>query len=368
MRSFFGLLALTAILFQFLSHLGFAALGPQRCYYAAGKLASDEIIPCYTSHNPEVFSCCQVGDVCLRRGACFNKETGVAYQYACTDPSYLDERCPEKCHVNPDRSPWAGLVFCNGRSGMPNNTWLCHNPDNCGNRGDCATSSWGERVARIVPDEPVGCKDLKTDDKHVAFREAGVIPDVTALPSRSALSSWWAEFADQTKPVLVATPKSTYVSTTATAIPTGAAAHPEWHKAPSTIGLGVGLGLGIPVLLGIAGLIYFCVRRQRKRKAENNTVDTTEPTEPAHPESGFPIEKKDVAASHGFKAELDGTPSIERYGSPGPSEMQDTSMMGSPYGSPLVSPATIHEGFKGSDEIYKAEGGGRPGQAHEMAG
>ncbi|KAF2829252.1 hypothetical protein CC86DRAFT_187286 [Ophiobolus disseminans] len=136
-------------------------------------------------------------------------------------------------------------------------------------------------------------------------------------------------------------------------------------KNSTTIGLAVGLGVGIPLLLGLLALTFFCLRRHNKNKA---TPTTPAPTEPIPPTTNFQNDKKDVAASHGFKAELDGTPHIS---SPAPSEMQDTSVVGSPYGSPVVSPATIHEGFEGAgaDEIYKLRGGGKVGgQAHEMAG
>jgi hypothetical protein len=173
------------------------------------------------------------------------------------------------------------------------------------------------------------------------------------------MASFWAANTDRYK--------SIPAYTTGSGIPSPTNSHPANYtssdKTSTTIGLAVGLGVGIPLLIGIAALVFFCVRRQRKKKTNANA--TTEPTELMLPESGYPVEKKGVTASYGFKAELDGTPNIN---SPGPSEMQDTSVMGSPYGSPLVSPATINEGFKGSDEISKHYGGGKTGQAHEMVG
>ena len=152
-------LALTCLLFHSVTHLTIVVASPQLCYYAANKLASDDIIPCYTSTNPDTYSCCKIGDTCLRRGACYNGNTGVTYQYGCTDSSYLDERCPPKCGLGTEVSHWTGLVYCNGtNNGMPNNTWLCHHPENCGGKGDCATKTWDEGVARIVPEDPVGVR------------------------------------------------------------------------------------------------------------------------------------------------------------------------------------------------------------------
>ena len=196
----------------------------------------------------------------------------------------------------------------------------------------------------------------------MAINATTTLRDGDFLPNATATASFWAANTDRYKSIPAYTTGSDMPSSTNSP----PANHASSDKTSTTIGLAVGLGVGVPLLIGIAALIFFCVRRQRKKKTDPMaSTEPTEPTEPAQPASAYPDDKKDAVASHGFKAELDATPNI---GSPGPSEMQDTSVMGSPYGSPLVSPATIHEGFKGSDEIYKAEGGGRPGQAHEMAG
>ncbi|KAF1993698.1 hypothetical protein P154DRAFT_412539, partial [Amniculicola lignicola CBS 123094] len=65
------------------------------CYYDVGKLAPDYIIPCYTAFEGS-FSCCKRGNVCLQQNACYDGDTGVTYQYGCTDKKYKDPRCPQK--------------------------------------------------------------------------------------------------------------------------------------------------------------------------------------------------------------------------------------------------------------------------------
>jgi hypothetical protein len=233
-------------------------------------------------------------------------------------------------------------------------------------------------VARIVPEQPVGCKDLKNDkEEFVAFKQNGSLADVVALPARVATSSWWAEHTDQSRIAVSTSSKvestSSSAAATTTTTPITLPTHAHLKKTATTIGLAVGLGVDIPLLLIIVALTFFCLRRQRKNK--NNTTLNPDPTtnpdiaspHTMPPAYDYPGEKKDVAASHAHvKAELDGTPNI---GSPGPSEMQDTSVVGSPYGSPIGSPKTVYDGFQGPDEIRKAERGAKTGvQAHEMAG
>jgi hypothetical protein len=308
---------------------------PQLCYYDDNKLAMDEIIPCYTGIKTDHYPCCKVNSMCLRNSACYDPISKVTYQYGCTDPTYQHESCPKKCNLRSDVSKWTGLVFCDGKNNMPRNKWICHDPENCGGISDCATKPWDDEVENLHPTIPTNCDTLNHDEKYVAFNDTNPIREVIKLPERQSLSSWWVEHTDQLSTVQSASVSVTAIASTTTgagaaATSSNKSAHSSSSKTATTIGLAVGLGVGIPLLLIIAALTFFCLRRQRKNK--NNTTLNPDPAiaspHTMPPAYDYPGEEKDIAASHGhIKAELDGTPNI---GSPGPSEMQDTSVVCSP--------------------------------------
>ncbi|KAF2265732.1 hypothetical protein CC78DRAFT_172962 [Lojkania enalia] len=90
------LLAL-ALLFSRLA----AAAYEQRCYYDAGRLAPNYILPCYMEgFGLPAYSCCKQGSNCLKQGACWDAITKVTYQYGCTDSTYQDDKCPKKCGLD----------------------------------------------------------------------------------------------------------------------------------------------------------------------------------------------------------------------------------------------------------------------------
>jgi hypothetical protein len=67
------------------------AASAQSCYYAAGKLALEQYVPC--ASGPETTSCCLAGDYCLSDGACFGSGTNMTYIAGCTDSSFKDSTC-----------------------------------------------------------------------------------------------------------------------------------------------------------------------------------------------------------------------------------------------------------------------------------
>ena len=73
----------------------------QNCYYGPGakyQASGVDLVPCQNSGNS---ACCIAGDTCLAGNACFNYDSGVTYQYGCTDITYKDESCPFKCGWSP---------------------------------------------------------------------------------------------------------------------------------------------------------------------------------------------------------------------------------------------------------------------------
>lgn len=256
-----------------------------------------------------------------------------------------------------------GLVFCNAKNGnnVPNNTWICHHPGNC-NDNECHNSTSNEEIQNISKSE---CGDLQHGKDFLALASYGtVIPTIRLLPKTSNTTesaAYWANYTDRWKDVDLGTGGGSSPGSSPDSINSS---HASTDKTATTIGMAIGLGAGIPILLGIAAAVFFYLRHQRKEKANTTANDTIVPSHSTHPAPEYPDDKKGAVASDGFKAELGGTqPPI----SPGPSEMQDTSVKGSSYVSPLVSPATMHDGFKG-EGISKYQGPYMRSHPHEMAG
>lgn len=341
---------------------------PQPCYYDIDTLASDDLLPCYGSTISQHYSCCRAGDKCLENNACYDVDTGVTYLYGCTDPTFRDPHCSSKCNLDTRKSHWVGLVFCNGTEGLPNNQWMCNHPENCGDKNGCAERNWDDSIER--PPE-VGCEDLYHNESYVAFEASSTLSDIAALPYPSRTASWWSEHADRyqttgTTSSIVSVIDTTTTSSddirtssaTATLSRSGMATvaststiNPSETTDPAAlatsgkkavgVSIGIGIGLGIPVLLGLAGLTLFYVRRQNKKHKAALSAAV----------ASHPPEKSDAAAFYGHKCELNGTPVCELPGSPQPSELQGSTVQGTPQQSPFVSPETIHEEFGRTERL-----------------
>ena len=378
---------------------------PHPCYYDVDKLASDSVIPCYPSTFSSHYSCCHVGDKCLEENACHNVELGVTYLYGCTDPSFKDSHCPQKCKLDTDKSHWVGLVFCNGTNELPSDEWVCHHPDNCAGIEECDEKVWDEDIEIW---RGAGCDNLKHDEEYVAFDWGSTLSDIAALPSSSRLASYWSANSDRTNPsagtlTLIppmvrttsesestvtaspgysasTTPSSTlrHISTTITTDSTPATSTtspspttpvPARGKT-ATIGLGVGIGVGVPVLLGLAGLTCFYIRRQRK----NSQAALVIPSVDYPPEKGAvtDIYAHNVGTpgpGYAHKAELDGTPIVETCGSPTPSELPGSIVSDTPCQSPFVSPEIVQREFERKERMSaRVEGEGEGPGAQELPG
>ncbi|KAH9882061.1 hypothetical protein J1614_001233 [Plenodomus biglobosus] len=366
---------------QFLLPFQIRANSPQLCYYANDTLASDDIIPCYTSVTSDHYSCCKVGDKCLRHNACYSLDFGVTYQYGCTDSTFQDSHCPSKCNLDTERSPWVGLVFCNGARATPKNMWICHHPDNCGGRTDCAEGNWEPGLQKLWD---TTCENIINEPPYVAFEESSTLSDIAALPVKTELSKWWVDHADRTMittssllatSVIAESPTTpTMTSATASTAPRKISSLTDLiptptipattNKKPTSTTLGIGVGLGNPILLALIALSIFYLRRHRKKHKAALTALPASSDE-------YPPEKQDVHASHVHHAELDGTPIFESPGSPHPSELQGSTAMTTPAAcqSPFASPETVQTGFGGG---HSAQCGGVVGErgngvkVHEM--
>ncbi|KAI8942682.1 hypothetical protein NX059_000732 [Plenodomus lindquistii] len=373
------------LLTQFLLPFLTLAKSPQLCYYANDTLASEDIIPCYTSVTTDHYACCKVGDKCLRHNSCYSLDFGVTYQYGCTDLSFRDAHCPTKCNLDTEKSHWVGLVFCNGTNNLPDDTWVCHHPDNCGGRSDCGEGIWDPDIQRL---EGTTCDNVDHEERYVAFKESSTLSDIAALPVRTELSSWWVVHADRTAVTKASamssgmsglslapssatmtgqavsmTTSTNAISSTSTSTSTtlmSGETHPAaTNEKTITLGLGIGLGIGIPILLSLIALIIFFVRRQRNKHKAGPAASPGSWDE-------YTSEKGEVYAHHAQQqSELDGTPIFESPVSPQLSELQGSSTLGSPCQSPFVSPETVQGEFGVGGGVGDQGWGAR--RVHEMA-
>ncbi|KAK4198388.1 hypothetical protein QBC40DRAFT_256125 [Triangularia verruculosa] len=80
------------------------------CYYAPGKKAHEQFIPCGNVDFGNNM-CCWAGSFCLGPGnICQMPDEGAVYMAGCTDSTYEDPSCPDK-KVYSDQ-PWTDMVIC----------------------------------------------------------------------------------------------------------------------------------------------------------------------------------------------------------------------------------------------------------------
>ncbi|KXT08372.1 hypothetical protein AC579_2990 [Pseudocercospora musae] len=172
------------------------ALGQQQCYFSAGAQyrAESQVVPC---NGTGASTCCLLGDTCLSGNTCYNHATGNLYQYGCTDINYKDGSCPYKCGLDPNKSPWIALEYCQDVQDL-SNTWICHSPDSCG-------CDWQSSSDLLVL-QPRGCKEMGSDALVALYAPDKLAPYVSLpssiggstgyySPTVSAGSNTWVETA-----------------------------------------------------------------------------------------------------------------------------------------------------------------------------
>ncbi|ROW03031.1 hypothetical protein VMCG_05830 [Cytospora schulzeri] len=78
------------------------------CFYAPGKQASDNMIPCGNAASG-TYNCCEEGDFCLESNICYNTNHSTTYMAGCTNEEFGSSNCPTK--GNSDQ-PLLNLVQC----------------------------------------------------------------------------------------------------------------------------------------------------------------------------------------------------------------------------------------------------------------
>ncbi|KIV82198.1 hypothetical protein PV11_04325 [Exophiala sideris] len=253
-----------------------SAVAQNECYYAANKRAGSAIIPCGTGTYS---ACCQIGDLCLSDGACWNPTHNVTYLYGCTDPNYADSTCPWKCGSDFDNAPYVGLDYC---SNTTQNEWSCtHPPSNSDS---------------IQPFPAQEC----LDDSIIAFAGPSSLQPILSLPTDIGGSTEWFSEVNPTSYILDPnyTPTTTSIQVTAsvpvsvqlvytstgsvttassgqttpTSPGTAALAHTDSGLSTGAkIGIGVGVGTGGLGLIALAGAALLIMRR---RRSSNGTLSS----------------------------------------------------------------------------------------------
>ncbi|KAK4174150.1 hypothetical protein QBC36DRAFT_193000, partial [Triangularia setosa] len=69
------------------------------CYYAVGKKANGQFIPCGNADFGHTM-CCWAGSYCFSEGhTCFKFDVSTTYMAGCTDSTYEDSSCPDKKNI-----------------------------------------------------------------------------------------------------------------------------------------------------------------------------------------------------------------------------------------------------------------------------
>ncbi|WQF80751.1 hypothetical protein CDEST_05765 [Colletotrichum destructivum] len=139
---------LTAILASLLN-LTAAADNFDQCYFDAGYVGPQSLLPCLPANDTEngYSWCCMAGQNCVNQ-ACYDAKSGMTYQYGCNDPTYKDKNCPIKGGLDRAKSPWIGLVQCSNANEGQLKYWACNHPDTCGD--NCPTEPDRPQVTQSV--------------------------------------------------------------------------------------------------------------------------------------------------------------------------------------------------------------------------
>ncbi|KAI9370241.1 hypothetical protein BJX61DRAFT_516147 [Aspergillus egyptiacus] len=211
------------IRFTLLSPLLFLlpAVSQSTCYWPSGEVAGDNWLQCPGSKH-----CCAETEACLSNGLCFAGRYMTVYRGACTDDSWPISECPRICYEEV-ADAWANLYPC---------------PSNDNQVFTCGTSGWASHVC----EQQLGSYTWVSGNVTVA--QVGGDPSSTvSSPSTTA-----------TPP-----PSSQATENSNSTSPASCTASPAGNNATLQTGLGAGLGLGIPLLLALAGLLWFYLHTRR---------------------------------------------------------------------------------------------------------
>ncbi|KAK1673529.1 hypothetical protein BDP55DRAFT_769979 [Colletotrichum godetiae] len=299
-----------------------------QCYFNAGYVGPTSLLPCLPANETDNgFSwCCLAGDSCVNQ-ACWNRPSGVTYQYGCNDPTYKDKSCPLKGDLDPAKSPWIGLVRCDTENEGLLKYWACNHPDTCGencptepDRPQVTQSVWpwipkslppntdckdlGKRVLAMYAPNPLG----STGGVPSVYTAAADKPSPSMPPVQSSDTTY---SASSSMPISVSDPTSSVISVTSSTTAAAISVDSETSRLNLGTGAIAGIAVSSTIALGSALLVAFMLLR-RRRSRQDPVSDTHEDESYNHDQHGpaeLPDEKHNlinpnISAQHAENSRL----------------------------------------------------------------
>ncbi|KAK1723635.1 uncharacterized protein BDZ83DRAFT_580381 [Colletotrichum acutatum] len=266
-----------------------------QCYFDAGYVGPPDLLPCLPANETKngYSWCCLAGDFCVNQ-ACWDRPSGVTYQYGCNDPTYKDESCPLKGDLDRAKSPWVGLVLCDTKNEGLLKYWACNHPDTCGE--NCPTEPERPQVTQSIwPWEPQSLppnKDCKDLGRRVLAMYApdplgstGGVPTVyTGIADKPSPTMPPMQNSDTTTSLASSSIRPSVSDTTSPAIdatsPTAATtASMDSETRSSTLGTGAIAGIAVSSAFIIGSALFIAFMLLRRRRSRHDPVLNTHETE-----------------------------------------------------------------------------------------
>ncbi|KAL1875786.1 hypothetical protein Daus18300_002977 [Diaporthe australafricana] len=242
------------------------------CYYAPGKKATSNVIPCGNAASGTQ-QCCQEGDYCLEYNVCFNANYTTTYLAGCTDEDFTSPNCPGK---GTSQQQLLNLVQCAGSESGNSVVW----------------SACPAATTRTEIGPPAACTCTNSDNgiltgpksfSPVASLPTAIGGTITFQPGHTPKTRGSAtvtstaadgQLTTMTEPIATGTSSSS-----TTAAPSTAAADPSLSK-----GAKAGIGVGVAALAaGILALLAFLFVRYRRSHVRKSAVEAAAYHHPAAP-------------------------------------------------------------------------------------
>ncbi|KIN08371.1 hypothetical protein OIDMADRAFT_175182 [Oidiodendron maius Zn] len=207
------------------------------CYGQQG-VENDKMFSCQPTAAES--ACCAPGDICYSSGLCApgpteNQDTVTPFFWnGCTDPSFTSSACFSSCF----NLPGNGVQVC------PNvgpNHYCCYQFGGC----NCSDPSQVFSIAAATIITTINPSITHTSQSSTATTSSSTT--TTGSSSNSAST---------TNPA-----SSSPTSSSPSATSTLSNAQKSTNEVPVAVPIGVGVGLGVPLILLVAGLLFYLLRR-----------------------------------------------------------------------------------------------------------
>ncbi|ORY16267.1 hypothetical protein BCR34DRAFT_119926 [Clohesyomyces aquaticus] len=216
------------------------------CYYPDGSFPSDYVYaPCSDEENA---TCCQLssGDQCLSNGLCYSPSSDYMFRGGCTDKSWNSPNCFQHCKTGEwSVGTYDQLVHCGG------NRYCCYSDGST-----CCNDD--SKVFNV--DTGTVIKDLASTASYTLPIET---PTGTANTGTTPTSAANAKTTGAKASTSHHTGSAAAATSTSTTQPTEANTTTSGVSKVALIGGAIG---GAIVLLAVAALVWFLVRRRYRKK------------------------------------------------------------------------------------------------------